>query len=133
VPIKGNELTVDEEDLAEKMQVFFKFFIDLLQVTGYLIEHRWKKGLPSLLWKRASHGGIDITSNYTGQTTGIKRKAATQGHITFGFHLTCDGTSSAHKKIMKSKVKEYSKEIISSILSRGKGLLAYNSYCMEIL
>jgi hypothetical protein len=114
-----------------------------LQVTGrdlgpekcvwYLIAHRWKNGLPSLLRKRESHHGIEITSNATGQTSGIKRKAATQGHITLGFHLTGDGTSSSHKKIMKCKAKEYSEAIISSTLNGGEGLLAYNSYYMTIL
>jgi hypothetical protein len=64
---------------------------------------------------------------------GIKRKAATQGHITLRFHLTGDGTSSAHKKIMKCKAKEYSEAIVSSILNRGEGLLAYNSYYMVSL
>jgi hypothetical protein len=63
----------------------------------------------------------------------MKRKAATQGHITLGFHLTVDGTSSAHKKIMKCKAKEYSDAIISSTLNREEGLLAYSSYYMEIL
>jgi hypothetical protein len=86
-----------------------------------------------LLKKRASHRGIEITSNATGQTSGIKRKAATQGHIALGLHLTGDGTSSAHKKIMKCKAKEYSEAIISSTLNRGEGLLAYTSYYMAIL
>jgi hypothetical protein len=89
----------------------------------YLIAHRWKKGLPSLLKKRESHRGTDIKSNATGHTSGIKRKAAKQGHRTLGFHLTGDGTSSAHKKIMKCKAKEYSEAIISSTLNRGEGLL----------
>jgi hypothetical protein len=105
------------------MQFTIQFFLDLLQVTGgdlapkkcvwYLIAHRWKNGLPSLLRKLASHCGIEITTNDAGQTSGIKRKAATQGHITWGFHLTGDGTSSAHKKIMKCKAKEYSEATIS--------------------
>jgi hypothetical protein len=109
------------------MQVMIHFFLDLLQVTGgdlapkkcvfYLIAHRWKKGLPSLLRRRLSHRGIDNTYNATGQTTGIKRKVATQGHITLGFHLTGDGTLSAHKKIMKCKAKEYTEAIISSTLN----------------
>jgi hypothetical protein len=143
VPIEEQELTADDEDLAEKMQVVIQLFLALLQVTGgdlapekyvwYLIAHRWKNGFPSLLQKRAQHHGIEITSNATGQTTGIKRKSATQVHITLGFHLTGDGTSSAHKKIMKCKAKEYSEAIISSSLSRGEVFLAYNSYYMAIL
>jgi hypothetical protein len=97
------------------MQVFIQFLLDLLQVTGgdlapeknawYLIAHRCKNGLPTFLRKGESHRVIEIMSNATGHTSGIKRKAATQGHISMGFHLTGDGTSSAHKKIMKFKAK----------------------------
>jgi hypothetical protein len=133
-------LTADEEDLVEKMQVVIQFFLDLLQVPGgdlvpekrvcYLIVHRWKNGLPSLLRKVEYHRGIEITSYATGHTSGIKRKAATQGHKTLGFHLTGNGTSSAHKKIMKCKAKQYSESIISSTFNRGEVLLAYNSYYM---
>jgi hypothetical protein len=32
VPIEENELTSDEEDLVEQMQVVIQFFLDLLQV-----------------------------------------------------------------------------------------------------
>jgi hypothetical protein len=64
---------------------------------------------------------------------GIIRKAATQGQRTLGIHLTSNGTSSAHKKIMKCKAKEYIEAIISSTLNRGEGLLAYNSYYMASL
>jgi hypothetical protein len=105
------------------MQVATQFFLDLLQVTGgdlapekyvwYLIAHRWKKGVPRLLAKRSNHRGINITSNATGQTSGSKRKAVNQGHRNLGFHLTGDVTSTAHKKIMKTKAKGYSEEIIS--------------------
>jgi hypothetical protein len=79
-----------------------------------------------LLRKREYHCGIEIMSNATGHTSGIKSKAATQGHITLGFHFTGDGTSSAHKKIMTCKAKEYIKEITSSTLNRVEGLIAYN-------
>jgi hypothetical protein len=99
----------------------------------YLIAHIWKNGLSWLLRKRESDSGKEITSNATGQTWGIKRKATTHGHITLGFHLTGDRTSSAHKKIMKCKAKEYSEAIISSTLNLGEGLLAYNSYYMTSL
>jgi hypothetical protein len=97
VPIEETELTADEEDLVEQMQVAIQFFLDLLQVIGgdlapekcmwYLIVHRWKNGLPTLLRKRESLG-IKTTSNATGHRSGIKRKAATQAHRTLGFHLT---------------------------------------------
>jgi hypothetical protein len=56
-----------------------------------------------------------------------------QGHRTLGFHLTGDGTSTAHKKIMKTKAKEYSEEIISSSLQRGESATAYNLYYMASL
>jgi hypothetical protein len=72
-----------------------------------------------LLRKRESHHGTEITPNATGQTSGIKRKSATQGHRTLEFHLIGDGTPSAHKNIMKGKAKEYGKAIISSILNQG--------------
>jgi hypothetical protein len=68
VPIEETELTADEEDLVEQMQVIIQFFLDLLQVTGgdlapdkcvrYLIAHRWKNGLPTVLRKREYHRGI---------------------------------------------------------------------------
>jgi hypothetical protein len=140
VSIEEMELTEDEEELVEQMQVVIHFFLDLLQVIAgdlapekcvwYLIARRWNNGLPTLLRKRESCHGIEITSNATGQTSGIKRKSATQGHITLGFHLTGDITSSAHKKIMKCKAKEYGEAIIISTLNREEGLLAYNTYYM---
>jgi hypothetical protein len=120
--------------------VVSQFFLDLLQVTGgdlapekcvwYLIAHRWKKGVPRLLAKRANRRGINITSNATGQSSGIKRKAVNQGHRTLGFHLTVDGTSTAHKNIMMIKSKGYSEAIISGSLQRGESAMAYNSYYM---
>jgi hypothetical protein len=56
-----------------------------------------------------------------------------QGNHTLGFHLTGDGKSTAHKKIMKTKSKEYSKAIISSSLQRGESVMAYNLYYMASL
>jgi hypothetical protein len=47
--------------------------------------------------------------------------------------LTGDGTSTAHKNIMKTKAKEYSEAIISSSLQRGESYMAYKSYYMESL
>jgi hypothetical protein len=138
VPIEVTDLTNNKAELIDQMQVVIQFFLDLLQVTGvdlapekcvwYLIVHRWKNGVPRLLAKRANHRGINITSNATGQTSGIKRKAVNQGHRTLGFHLTGDGTSTAHKKIMKTKSKVYSEAIISSSLQRGESAMAYNLY-----
>jgi hypothetical protein len=143
VSTEETELTADKEELVEQIHFAIQFFLDLLQVICadqapekcllYLIAHSWKNGLPTLLTKRESHIGIEITSNATGQTSGIKRKSATQVHITLGFQLTGDGTSYSHKKIMKYKAKEYGEAIISSTLNLGDGLLAYNSYYMAIL
>jgi hypothetical protein len=90
-----------------------------------------KKCVPRLLAKRANHGGIGITSNATGQTSGIKRKAVNQGHRTLGFNLTGDGTSTSHKKIKKIKAKGYSEAISSSSLQRSESVMAYNLYYME--
>jgi hypothetical protein len=56
-----------------------------------------------------------------------------KGHCTLGFHLAGDGTLTAHKKIMKTKAKEYSKAIINSSLQRGEISMAYNSYYMASL
>jgi hypothetical protein len=130
VLIDVTDLTADEAELINQIQVVIQFFLDLLQVTGgdlapkkcvwYLIEHRWKKGVPRLLAKRVNHRGINITSNKTGQSSGIKRKSVNQGHRTLGFHLTGDGTSTAHKNIMKIKAKGYSEAIISDCLQRRK-------------
>jgi hypothetical protein len=102
VSIDETELTADEKELVEQIQAVIQFFLELLQVTDgdlapekyvwYLIAHRWKNGLPTFLRKRESQHGIEITANATGQTSGIKKKSATQGHITLGFHLTGYGT-----------------------------------------
>jgi hypothetical protein len=45
--------------MVKRMEVIIQFFLDLLQVTGgylapekcvwYIIAHRWKKGVPTLL------------------------------------------------------------------------------------
>jgi hypothetical protein len=87
VPIDETELTSDEEDLVEQMQVVIQFLLDLLQVTDgdlapekcvwFLIAHRWKNGLPLFLRKRESRRGKEITSNATGKSSGIKRKVTT--------------------------------------------------------
>jgi hypothetical protein len=115
VLLEETDLTTDNMELIYQIQVVIQFLLDLLQVTGgdlapykcvwYLIAHRWKKGVPRLLAKRASHRGIEITSKATGKTSAIKRKAVNQGHRTLGFHLIGYRTSTAHKKIMKTKAK----------------------------
>jgi hypothetical protein len=107
------ELTDEEEKCVARMEDIIHFFLDLLQVTGgylapgkcvwYLISHRWKNGIPSLLPVHQSHRGIKMTSRSTGFTSAIKRKATDQGHRTLGFYLTGDGNSSAHKEIMLDK------------------------------
>jgi hypothetical protein len=84
----------------------------------------------SIIGKRVNRRGIEITSNATGKTSGIKRKVVNQRHRTLGFHLTGDGKSTAHKKIMKTKAKGYSEAIISSSLQRGESAMAYNLYYM---
>jgi hypothetical protein len=68
VSIEETELTADEEELVEQIQVAIQFFPDLLQAKGgdlapercmwYLIAHRWKNGLPTLLRKLESHSRI---------------------------------------------------------------------------
>jgi hypothetical protein len=71
VPIDEKELTSDEEALVKRMEDIIQFFLDLLQVAGgdlapercvwYLIAHRWKKGVPTLLANKTTHRGIVIT------------------------------------------------------------------------
>jgi hypothetical protein len=56
-----------------------------------------------------------------------------QEHHTLELHLTGDGTFSAHKKIMKTKAKEYCEPIISSRLQRDEISMAYNLYYMASL
>jgi hypothetical protein len=70
VSIKVTDLTADEVELINQMQVVIQFFFDLFQVTGgdlapekcvwYLIAHRWKKGVPRLLSKRVNRRGTNI-------------------------------------------------------------------------
>ena len=117
VSIEEKELTTDEEDMVKRMEDIIQFFLDLLQVTGgdlapekcvwYLIAHRWKNGVPSLLAKKATHRGISMTSKATGTVSSVKRKAVSQGHITLGFHLCGDGKSRVHKKVMMYKATNY--------------------------
>jgi hypothetical protein len=82
------------------MEDIFQFFLYLLQVTGgylapkkcvwYLIIHRRKKGIPSLLPVHPSQISIKMTSGSRGITLDIKRKSTDQGHHMLGFYLAGD-------------------------------------------
>jgi hypothetical protein len=111
VSIDEKELTSDEEAMVKRMEDIIQFFLDLLQVTGgdlapekcvwYLIAHRWKKVVPTLLANKTTNKVIVMKSKSTRTISAVKREAVSQGHIALGFHLCDDGTSSAHKKVMK--------------------------------
>jgi hypothetical protein len=143
VSIDEKELTSDEEAMVKRMEDIIQCFLDLLQVTGgdlapgkcvwYLIAHRWKKDVPTLLANKTTHRGIVMKSKATGTISAVKRKAVSQGHITLGFHLCGDGTSRAHKKVMKEKAIKYGEAIKSSSLQRGECAMAYNSCYMASL
>jgi hypothetical protein len=99
-------LTQKEDILVARMEVIIQFFLDLLQVTGgdlvpekcawYLICHRWNKGVSNLIQIEPQHRSITMTSRSSGQVSGIKRKAPTEGYRTLGFFMTGDGTSNEH-------------------------------------
>jgi hypothetical protein len=93
----------------------------------YLITHRRKKGVPTLLASKNTHRGIVIKSKATGTISAVKRKAVSQGHRTLGFHLCDDRTSGAHKKVMQEKFIKYGEAIKSSSLQRGECAMDYNS------
>jgi hypothetical protein len=143
VLIEEKELTSDKEAMVKRMEYMIQFFLDLLQVTGgdlapekcvwYLIAHRWKKGVPTLLANNTTHRRITMTSKETGMISAVKRKAVSQGHKTLGFHLCGDGTSRAHKKVMKEKAIKYGEAIMSSYLKRGGCAMDYNSCYMASL
>jgi hypothetical protein len=129
VPIEEKELTSDEEAMVKRKEDIIQFFLDLLQVTGgdlapdkcvwYLIAHRWKKSVPTLLANKTTHRGITMKSKATGTISAVKRKAVSQGQRTLGFHLCGDGTSCAHKKVMQENAIRYGEAIMSSSLKRG--------------
>jgi hypothetical protein len=70
VPIEEKELTSDQETMVKRMEDIIQFFLDLLQVTGgdlapekcvwFLIAHRWKKCVPTLLTNKSTHRGITM-------------------------------------------------------------------------
>jgi hypothetical protein len=65
VSIDEKERTSDEEAMVRRMEDIIQFFLDLLQVTGgdlapeicvwYLIAHRRKKGVLTLLANKTTH------------------------------------------------------------------------------
>jgi hypothetical protein len=122
-------LTQEEESLVARTQAIIQFFLDLLQVTGgdlapekcawYLIGHRWNKVVPTLIQIEPQHRSISMISRSSGQLPGIKRKAPTKEHRTLGFFMTCDGTSTQHKRVMMENGLDYATAIINSTLQRG--------------
>jgi hypothetical protein len=88
-------LTQEEDSLVARMEDIIQFFLDLLQVTGgdlapekcewYLIGHLWNKGVPKLVQIEPQHRSLSITSRSSGQVSGIKRKAPTEGQRTLDF------------------------------------------------
>jgi hypothetical protein len=141
--VEVHQLTESEEKLATRMQDIVQFFLGILQVTGgdlapekcawYLICHRWKNGKAILLQPHEQHRGISLLSRATDSTSGIKRKAPEAGHKTLGFHMTGDGTSSAHKKVMKKKTLLFGEAIMSSSLWRSESAIAFNSFYLSSL
>jgi hypothetical protein len=67
-----------------------------------------------------------MKSKAIGMISSVKRKAVSQGHRTLGFHLCLDGTSHAHKKLMKEKAINYGEAIMGSSSKRGECAMAYN-------
>jgi hypothetical protein len=133
-----SELISSEETLIAKMEEIIQFCLDLLQVTGgdlapekcvwYLISNHWKEGKPRLLQKHSSHRGIKIFSRSTNTESGVKRKAPKEGHRTMGLFMTCDGTCTAHNKVMTEKASLYATAIHRSSVWKGESGLAYNSF-----
>jgi hypothetical protein len=74
-----------------------------------------------------------MSSRSSGQVSGIKRKAPTEGHRTLEFFMTGDGTSNDHKRFMMEKGLGYATAIRNSTLQRGEYRMAYGAYYMPIL
>jgi hypothetical protein len=137
------QLTESEEKLVTRMQDIVQLFMGVLEVTGgdlspeksawYLICHRWKNGKARLLQPHEQHRGISLLSCATGSTSGIKSKAPEAGHRTLVFHMTGDGTNSAHKKVMNEKAVLFGEAIMGSSLWRSKSAVAYNSFYLPSL
>jgi hypothetical protein len=136
VPIEEKELTIDKEAMVKRIEDIIQFFLALLQVTGgdfvpekcvwYLIADLCNKGVPTLQESKSTRRGININSKPIGTISAVKRKAVSQGHRTLGFHLCGDGTSRAHKKVMKEKAIKYGEAIMSSSLKSVECTMAYN-------
>jgi hypothetical protein len=143
IPSTVRGLAQEEYRLVARMEVIIQFFLDLLQVTGgdlapekcawYLIGHRWNKGVSRLSQIEPQHRSITMTSRSSGQVSGIKRKAPTEGHQTLGFFMTDDGTSNEHKRVMKEKGLAYAMAIRNSTLQRGECSMAYGAYYLPSL
>jgi hypothetical protein len=92
--------------MVKRMEDIIQFYLDLLQVMDgdlspdkciwYLIAHRWKKGVPTILANKATHRGIIIMPKATRMISAVKRKTVSQGHIALGFHLSGDASSCSH-------------------------------------
>jgi hypothetical protein len=72
---------------------------------------------------------MDNTNAYhfcrtTFSTSGIKRKDPEARQRTLGFHMTGDGTSSAHKKLMSEKAVLFGEGIMGSSLWRSESAIA---------
>jgi hypothetical protein len=72
-------------------------------------------------------------SRATGSTSGIKIKAPYAGHITLGFQITGDITSSAHKKVIKEKAVLFGEAIMGSSRWRSESAVAYISFYLPSL
>jgi hypothetical protein len=140
IPSSVCGITQEEENLVARMEDIIQFFLNLLKVTGgdlapekcawYLIGHRLNKGVPTLVQIEPQHRSISMTSRSSGQVSGIKRKAPTEGHPTLGFFMTGDGTSNDHKQVMMEKGLDYATAIRNSTLQRGECSMAYGAYYM---
>jgi hypothetical protein len=136
--VEVEQLAEIEKNLATRMQNIIQFFLYILQVTVgdltlekcacYLICHRLKNGKERLLQPHEQHKCISRMERTTVSTSGIKRKAPEEGHINLGFHMTGEGTSSAHKKIMSEKEVLLGEATMGSSLWKSKSAVAYNSF-----
>jgi hypothetical protein len=109
--VEVDKLTESEEKLVTRMQVITKFSLDFIKVTGIDLE---------LLQPHKQHKFISLLSRANGSTSGIKRKTPEEGHISLGFHMAGDRTSSAHKKTTSEKAFIFGESIMGSSLWRSE-------------